>query len=130
MKAGREHIVPLSKRALEILTPLHELHQGEFIFAHSDKPKTFSVNAPRALLKRMGRDETLHGFRATFKSWATDKTHAQREVIEMALAHKVGNDVEASYLRTSALEKRRELMEQWANFCSHLQTSNVIHLNA
>ena len=89
MKAGREHIVPLSKRALEILAPLHELRQGEFIFVYTDKLKTFSVDAPRALLKRMGKDETLHGFRATFKSWATDKTLTQREVIEMALEHMV-----------------------------------------
>ena len=117
MKAGREHIVPLSKRALEILAPLYELRQGEFVFVHPDKLTTFSVNAPRALLKRMGKDETLHGFRATFKSWATDKTLTQREVIEMALAHKVGNEVEASYLRTSALEKRRELMERWSDYC-------------
>ena len=76
----------------------------------------------------MVRDETLHGFRATFKSWATDKTTIQREVIEMALAHKVGNEVEASYLRTSAIEKRRELMEQWANYCSRTVNDNVIAL--
>jgi len=130
MKAGREHIVPLSKRALEILAPLHELHQGDFVFVHPDKLKTFSVNAPRALLKRMGRDETLHGFRATFKSWATDKTLTQREVIEMALAHKVGNEVEASYLRTSALDKRRELMERWSIYNLKQHQAKVMQFNA
>ncbi len=129
MKAGREHIVPLSKRALEILAPLYDLRQGDFVFVHPDKLKTFSVNAPRALLKRMKRDETLHGFRATFKSWATDKTLTQREVIEMALAHKVGNEVEASYLRTSALDKRRELMERWSDYCSKRVLGQVIQLN-
>jgi len=129
MKAGREHIVPLSKRALEILTPLYELRQGEFVFVHPDKLKTFSVNAPRALLKRMGRDETLHGFRATFKSWATDKTLTQREVIEMALAHKVGNEVEASYLRTSALDKRRELMERWSEYCSKKIDAKIVNFH-
>jgi len=129
MKAGREHIVPLSKRAIKILTRLHELSQGELIFAHPVSLKTFSVNAPRALLKRMGRDETLHGFRATFKSWATDKTNAQREVIEMALAHKVGNEVEASYLRTSAIEKRRNLMERWSDYCAVKGTGDVVRLH-
>lgn len=118
MKAGREHIVPLSDRALKIILELAETSQCDLVFPYSENGKPLSVNAPRALLKRMGRDETLHGFRATFKSWATDRTAVQREVIEMALAHKIGNDVEASYLRTSALEKRRSLMERWAEFCS------------
>ena len=110
------------------MTKPHELRQGDFIFVHPDKPKTFSVNAPRALLKRMGRDETLHGFRATFKSWATDKTNIQREVIEMALAHKVGNEVEASYLRTSAIEKRRNLMQRWEEYCTEHHTAKIIQL--
>ena len=130
MKAGREHIVPLSKRVMETLSPLYELRKGDFIFVHPDKLTIFSVNAPRALLKRMGKDETLHGFRATFKSWATDKTNFQREVIEMALAHKVGNEVEASYLRTSAIEKRRELMEHWSNYCSEIHQNKVVSFQA
>ena len=129
MKAGREHVVPLSKRAMETLTPLSEMQQGEFVFAHPHNQKPFSVNAPRALLKRMGRDETLHGFRATFKSWATDKSHFQREIIEMALAHKVGNDVEASYLRTSAIEKRRALMNQWSAYCLQSKSQKVVKLH-
>jgi integrase len=128
MKAGREHIVPLSKRALEILKPLAEIHLSEFVFAHPNQ-KPFSVNAPRALLKRMGRDETFHGFRATFKSWATDKTNVQREVIEMALAHKIGNEVEASYLRTTAIEKRCDLMERWSDYCAAKGTGDVLQLH-
>ena len=130
MKAGRGHNVPLSERALEIVTNLAEIRQGQFVFCHPHNLKPFSVNAPRALLKRMERDETLHGFRATFKSWATDKTLVQREVIEMALAHKIGNEVEASYLRTSAIEKRRELMERWAEYCSSTSRHRVIKLHA
>ena len=77
----------------------------------------------------MGRDETLYGFRATFKSWATDKTMTQREVIEMALAHKIGNEVEASYLRTSAIEKRRELMEQWSRYCDRRSAEKIVKLH-
>ena len=129
MKAGREHIVPLSERALEIVTNLAEMRQGQFVFCHPHNHNPFSVNAPRALLKRMERDETLHGFRATFKSWATDKTLVQREVIEMALAHKIGNEVEASYLRTSAIEKRRELMERWSHFLASRDEAVVISFN-
>jgi integrase len=130
MKAGREHIVPLSERALEIVQEQAELKRSEYIFPYSDSLKPFSVNAPRALLKRMGRDETLHGFRATFKSWATDRTNVQREVIEMALAHKIGNDVEASYLRTSAIEKRRYLMQNWADYSHGTKSSEVVRLHA
>jgi len=129
MKAGRAHIVPLSARALEIVKTLSELPQGQFVFCHAGSGKTYSVDAPRMLLKRMGRDETLHGFRATFKSWATDKTLAQREVIEMALAHKVGNEVEAAYLRTSAIEKRRDLMERWSGYCAGRDSAKVVQLH-
>lgn len=128
MKAGREHMVPLSERALEILKELEITRHNELVFPHPNSLKALSVNAPRALLKRIGRDETLHGFRATFKSWATDRTTTQREVIEMALAHKIGNDVEASYLRTSAMEKRKQLMEAWSGFSAPKNKNNVIAL--
>jgi len=130
MKAGRKHIVPLPERVMKILADLSETRQGQFIFCHASNGKPYSVNAPRALLKRMNRDETLHGFRATFKSWATDKTLFQREVIEIALAHKIGNEVEASYLRTSAIEKRRELMERWSLYCEKLQGADIISIHA
>ncbi len=129
MKAGREHIVPLSDRALEIVKDRFKMRQCDLVFPHPNTLKPLSVNAPRALLKRMGHAETLHGFRATFKSWATDKTVTPREVIEMALAHKIGNDVEASYLRTSALDKRRNLMELWSAYCWQEQGANVINLH-
>ena len=66
MKAGREHTVPLSSRAVEMITKLSETRFGEFVFCHARNGKPYSVNAPRALLKRMGRDETLHGFRAEY----------------------------------------------------------------
>lgn len=129
MKAGREHIVPLSERAMEIVKDAHKTQRGNYVFCNLSNLKPYSVNAPRALLKRMGREETLHGFRATFKSWATDRTMTQREIIEMSLAHKIGNDVEASYLRTSAIEKRRELMERWSDYCSGFTMNNIVNLH-
>jgi len=129
MKAGLEHIIPLSNRAFQIVKGLEPIKQCEFVFPHLPSRKPLSVNAPRALLKRMGRDETFHGFRATFKSWATDKTNVQREVIEMALAHKIGNEVEASYLRTTAIEKRYDLMERWSDYCAAKGTGDVVQLH-
>ncbi len=129
MKAGREHIVPLPDRTMDILKELWDVRQNDLVFPHPNSLKSLSVNAPRALLKRMGRDETLHGFRATFKSWATDRTNIQREIIEMALAHKVGNEVEASYLRTSAIEKRRSLMNRWLKFCTEIESDKVVKLH-
>lgn len=126
MKAGVAHIVPLSSRAYELLTELNEFRISPLVFPHPDSRKPLSVNAPRALLKRMNLDITLHGFRASFKSWATDRTNFQREVIEMSLAHKVGNQVEQSYLRTTAIEKRRSLMQAWADYGEGKNPTNVI----
>ena len=69
-------------------------------------------------LRRMGRgDLTVHGFRSTFRDWAAEQTHHQNHVVEMALAHAIGNKVEAAYRRGDLLEKRRQLMQDWAEYC-------------
>jgi integrase len=82
------------------------------------------------LLRRMGRgDLTVHGFRSTFRDWAGDETLFQREVVEAALAHTVGDKAEQAYRRSDALEKRRALMTAWALFCSS-QPANVVQLRA
>jgi integrase len=71
-----------------------------------------------ALLKRVGRtDITAHGFRSTFRDWAAERTNYPREVAEMALAHAIGDKVEAAYRRGDLFEKRRRLMQDWANYC-------------
>jgi integrase len=70
------------------------------------------------LLRRMGHEDlTAHGFRGTFRDWAGDCTSHPREVAEAALAHTLGNKAELAYARTSLLEKRRKLMDEWATFC-------------
>ena len=69
------------------------------------------------VLRRMGVDVTVHGFRSAFRDWAGDRTNHAREVIEAALAHRVGNQTELAYRRSDALEKRRQLMEAWAQYC-------------
>jgi integrase len=70
-------------------------------------------------LRRMARNDiTVHGFRSSFSDWAAEQTNYPREVVEMALAHVIGNKVEAAYRRGDLFEKRRQLMETWARFCT------------
>jgi integrase len=120
MKAKKEHRVPLSPRALELVKAQPK---GGYLF-HSDraKDKAFSDAAMGAVLKRMKRtDITVHGFRSTFRDWAAECTSYPREMCEMALAHTLSSEVEAAYLRTDLFEKRRRLMRDWANYCSKPQ---------
>lgn len=130
MKMGKAHVVPLSNRAMEIITDLFQLKVNDYIFPNPSKLKPFSENGTRALLHRMGRpDVTTHGFRSSFRDWAGDCTNVQREVIEAALAHRIKDGVEAAYRRSSALEKRRELMERWSSYSAHQQTGDVVRLH-
>ncbi|GEP59459.1 phage integrase [Reyranella soli] len=127
MKGGRVHRVPLSKSALSLLNSLS--NEGEYIFPSprtDDKP--LSNMAMSVLLqKRMRRDDiTVHGFRSTFRDWAAEKTTYPREVAEMALAHAVGNAVEAAYRRGDLFEKRRRLMDDWARFCARLPIADNV----
>src|SRR5262249_25599272 len=110
MKTGKEHTVPLCAPALDILRRLHGDRLGDAIFP-------FSKNIMTKLLARMGRgDLTVHGFRATFSTWAAEHSAFAREVVEAALAHAVGDRTERAYKRGDALEKRRRLMDAWAAF--------------
>lgn len=118
MKMRREHTVPLSDRAFKILNDLYVLQFGEYIFSHPTKRNAFSVNATRMLLKRIDGFPkiTTHGFRSTFRDWAGDETLHQRETIEAALAHSLKDRAEAAYRRSTALAKRRALMQDWADY--------------
>lgn len=118
MKAGREHRVPLSQDAQAVLKIMAETRISDFIFP-GDRPKRpLSGMAMTMLLRRLGRgDITVHGFRSSFRDWAGEKTHFPREVAEAALAHVVGDATERAYRRGDAIEKRRELMEAWAQWC-------------
>jgi len=120
MKAGRTHIIPLSSRAVEILNSMYGLSDSSLIFPHPTSGKEFSVNATRALLKRMEYGHvTTHGFRSSFRDWAGDQTHYQRETIEAALAHGVKDQAEAAYRRSTSVGKRRILMEDWLKYISN-----------
>lgn len=122
MKAGREHRVPLSEPALEVLGEAAKLRITTApyapVFPGAVPGKGLSNMAMLTLLRRMGRgDLTAHGFRSTFRDWAAETTGYPGEVVEMALAHAVGDKVEAAYRRGDLFEKRRRLMVDWALFC-------------
>jgi integrase len=79
--------------------------------------------AMATVLRRMGQDDiTVHGFRSTFRDWAAERTNFPSEVVEMALAHTVGNKVEAAYRRGDLFDKRRKLMDAWAAYCAKVET--------
>ena len=109
MKADREHRVPLCDRAVAIVREMKTVRSGDFVFPGAKRGRPLSNMAMLTTLRRMDRgDLTAHGFRATFKTWATEKTNYQREVIEVALAHTIGDKVEKAYQRGDLLEKRRQ----------------------
>jgi integrase len=114
IKAGKEHRVPLSPPAISLLSAAHQLRFSDYVFPGGKAGRPLSSMALLATLKRMGRsDLTGHGFRSTFRDWAAEQTNVGSEVAEMALAHIVGDKVEAAYRRGDLFSKRRELMERW-----------------
>ena len=117
MKSRREHRVPLCDRALAILNEMKLYRRNGFVFP-SERRENLGESPMRELLKRLGYKATIHGMRSTFRDWAGEQTNFAREVCEAALAHAIGNKVEQAYRRGDALEKRRRLMEAWADFCS------------
>ena len=123
MKAGREHRVPLSEPAASLLEELLENRTGAYVFPGWSRTKPLSNMAMLKVLYRMGRrDITVHGFRSTFRDWAAEQTNFPREVAEMALAHTVGNAVEAAYRRGDLFAKRAKLMAAWASYCDAART--------
>ena len=129
MKAGKDHRVPLSDRALEILEEVDSSgdNKDSFLFRSRGLDEPLSYMAMLKVLQRMGRDDlTVHGFRSTFRDWAAEKTKFANEVIEMALAHSVGDKVEAAYRRGDLFEKRRFLMRTWANYCFQVETGETV----
>ncbi|MGP1676196.1 MAG: tyrosine-type recombinase/integrase [Burkholderiales bacterium] len=118
MKAEKEHRVPLSPRTVAIIRELEKTHQGEFVFPGGKQGRPLSNWAMLQVLRRMeSGDITIHGFRSTFRDWASERTSYPPQVCEMALAHSVGDQVEAAYRRGDLFEKRRRLMLDWAKHC-------------
>ena len=117
MKGGREHKVPLSPRAVIILEQMAGLRLSDFVFPGQSESRPISGIGLRRLLHKLRPGVTVHGFRSTFRDWAAETTNFPNHVVEMALAHAVGDAVEAAYRRGDLLEKRRKLMEAWAAYC-------------
>lgn len=120
MKAGREHRVPLGAGAMDILAHVRPLANDDdvLIFPGQRRGRPLSDMTLEVVLRRMSVKATPHGFRSSFRDWAGDKTHFQREIAEAALAHVSGDATEQAYRRGDALEKRRGLMEAWEGFCN------------
>jgi integrase len=128
MKAGKEHRVPLSERALAIVEEMkaERVNNHPFVFPGGRQGRPLSNMAMLKLLGRMDRgDLTAHGFRSSFRDWAAECTHFPAEVVEMALAHTVGDKVEAAYRRGDLFQKRRDLMEAWARYCETRPGDNI-----
>jgi integrase len=119
MKAGKEHRIPLSPRAIDILRELSSRRESEWVFPSYRAGQPLS---PTSMLKALqlanGGKLTVHGFRSTFRDWAAEQTDCAREVVEMALAHTIGNAVEVAYRRGDLFEKRRKLMADWSTYVS------------
>jgi integrase len=129
MKGGCAHRVPLSIRATAILKKMTEIRQGEYVFPGMKEGRPLSDMTLTMLLRRMGHDQiTVHGFRSTFRDWAAECANTPNHIAEMALAHTIGDRVEASYRRGDLLEKRKRLMDDWATFCARQPTAKVVPL--
>jgi integrase len=119
MKAGREHRVPLSPRAVAILEEVALLRscEGDYLFPSTKIGRPLSGMAMEMLLRRLKVDVTVHGFRSSFRDWCGEESAFPREIAEAALAHVVGDATERAYRRGDALEKRRHLMQEWQKHC-------------
>ncbi len=118
MKMKRPHRVPLSGRAIEILRDAEKLADRSGLVFPSITGKALSDMTLSKLVKELGFEADVHGFRTSFRTWAQEQTNFPREVAEAALAHKVGDAVEQAYARSDVFEKRRQMMETWAGYIS------------
>jgi integrase len=124
MKAKREHRVPLSDAALRAIRSVPR--EGEYVFCGPRPDRPLSNMAMLALLGRMKRDDlTVHGFRSSFRDWAAEVTNFPREVAEGALAHVLSDKTEAAYRRGDLFDKRRKLMQAWADWCDKVVPASV-----
>ena len=115
MKAGRQHRIPLADRAVEILRETEDLFGGEGLLFPGPRGQVIHSASIYSMLRQQGIQTTLHGFRASFRTWCGD-TGQPRELAEAALAHVVPNATEAAYARGTMFERRRRLMAEWADY--------------
>ncbi len=139
LKGGKawQHLVPLSDQAFALLQGLmiDGKPVGEYVFPGRNRRGPLGTSAMLDLLERMGWSDrtTTHGIRAAFKTWATERTNYPREVVELCLSHVQGDALERAYQRGDILDKRRRLMQEWADYCQHgdqQQAGNVVAIRA
>ncbi len=131
MKMRVEHRVPLTEYVIELLNALYELRVSVFVFPGSRPHSPLSDMSMTMVMRRMGYGEfTVHGYRSALRDYSGNETIVSREVAEAALAHRVGNAIEAAYRRGDALEKRRGLMQLWTDHCLGKCDKNVVRLHA
>lgn len=116
MKTKEKHIIPLSDRAIELLNEARTLSEMGLIFPGMRAGRPISDMTMSKLIKVLGYQVDIHGFRTSFRTWVQEQTNTSREVAERALAHKISNKVEAAYARSDLFEKRRKLMNTWASY--------------
>lgn len=128
MKTRQAFAIPLSKQAVELLRALPRVVGSPYLFPGTGKSGVMGKTAFLLLLRELGQPGvTTHGFRATFRTWASECTHFPREVCELALAHDERDKTEAAYSRSDLIGKRRELMQAWADFVTTPPAANVVH---
>ena len=118
MKGGKEFRIPLSSAAQQLLIDLPQFEDNDHLFSGRLQGKPIGSSAMIKQLHDLGENCTVHGFRSTFRDWAGENTNTPNHVLEMALGHAIGNQVEAAYRRGDLFEKRRVLMELWSVYCS------------
>lgn len=129
MKMRKEHRIPLTESAVEVMRYMIQFKNSEYVFPGQKRDKPLSNMAMAELLKGMKVESaTVHGFRSTFRDWAGDKTSEPREVIELCLAHTIGNSSELAYRRSDAIDKRRRILLQWEDYC--YDNSKIVTLRA
>lgn len=129
MKAYKEHQVPLCSRSLEILKIAHSYEPNtQYLFSKNAKP--LSNMATAMMIRRLNEDVTVHGFRSCFRDWVSEETNHSNEVAEMALAHTISNKVEKAYRRGNLLERRRQLLQEWQDYCFSKTVGNVLEMKS
>lgn len=125
MKMGKEHRVPLSDDAISLLHALPRMANNSLVFP-APRGGQLSDMTLTAVTRRMGAAAVPHGFRSTFRDWCAERTNYPRDVAEMALAHAIGDRVEAAYRRGDLFDKRTRLMTEWAAFCTNVETKGTV----
>jgi integrase len=126
MKGGKEHRIPLSDAAMAVLEAMRAVRMSDFVFPGMRDGQPVAPRTIQDLVKNVGGEITVHGFRSSFRDWAAERTNFPREVAEMALAHAIPSAVEAAYRRGDLFEKRRRLMDAWANYCAKPATGGKV----